>query len=323
MVNRSKLSKIGIGTWGIGGFATKNSDNNDFDQIEALSTAIQKGLNYIEISMWAAEGYCAYILSEAIKDSRVNRENLFITYVGYPYNINSLNELETELDKFLKLINSDYVNSFQSSSSTYSKFGQKPTDEFVRKLLDKGKSYYTSFTNGNLEMIKKYKESFQDKLIAHEVCFNFEIRINEDLGILDFARKSNILSVIYQPLRRNRTMLKNWPLLVELSKKYNKTQNQIILNWIVNKGFLPLVKTSNLKHLKENLSSLKFNIDPLDLKKLNEFRPPNWNVPNVDWTRTGDGKLDGNGIYIDQLSNIFDEEYEKQLNKNGVNSARI
>ena len=25
----------------------------------------------------------------------------------------------------------------------------------------------------------------------------------------------------------------------------------------------------------------------------------------------GDGKIDGDGIYIDQLPNIFDEEYDK------------
>ena len=32
----------------------------------------------------------------------------------------------------------------------------------------------------------------------------------------------------YQPLRRNRTANRNYPLLIELSNKYNKTQNQIL-----------------------------------------------------------------------------------------------
>ena len=290
----------------MGGFATKNPNNDDGGQIKALKTAIQRGLNYIETNMWAAEGHGAWILSEAIKGSGVSRDDLFIVFVGYPYNVGTIFELESLLDKFLKLLNSDYVDSFQSSMSTYSKFGEDKTNGFVKKILQSGKARFTSFTNGNLETIEKYKKVFEDRLIAHEVCFNFEIRLNEDMGITDFAKKWGILNVVYQPLRRNRTALQNWPLLVNLAKKYNKAQNQIILNWIIRKGFLPLVKTDNLDHLEENLKSLEFEIDQKDFSDIDSFRIGS-DLPKIDWSRSGNGKIDGDGIYVDQLPNIIDE----------------
>lgn len=41
---------------------------------------------------------------------------------------------------------------------------------------------------------------------------------------------------------------------------------------------------------------------------LNAFRPPHYHKPQVYW---GDA---GQGVRIDQLSNIFDEDYDKQTN---------
>jgi diketogulonate reductase-like aldo/keto reductase len=315
MIQLKSLSKIGIGSWGIGGFAEKNPDNPDAKQIDALVCAMQKGLNYIEINMWSAEGYSAYLFSEALKKSGVKRDNIFITFVGYPYNTESLSELENLLDNFLEMINSDYVDSFQSSCSTISKFDKDETYKMIARFMQDGKSRYTSFTNGNIEMIKEYKSIFKDKFIMHEVCFNFEIRENYDLGIIPFCKKNKILNTIYQPLRRNRTAMRNWPLLVELSKKYKKTQNQIILNWIYSKGYLPIVKSENKKHIDENIQALDFNINKRDLKKLDNFRPPKWVTPKIDWTRLGDNEINGDGVFIDKLPNIFDEEYDKIMNK--------
>ena len=311
-IRGNKLFPIGIGTWGIGGFAEKNPNNPDDKQIEAMAHAIQKGLNYIEMNMWSAEGYSAFLLSKAIKKSGVNRKDLFITFVGYPYNVETLDELEKLLDKFLTMIKSDYVDSFQTSAFT-AKLGEEETNNRVEDLLKKGKCRYTSFTNGNLEIIKKYKSLFNDKLIAHEVCHNFEIRENWDNGIIPWAIENDILTVIYQPLRRNRTALRNWPLLVELSRKYNKAQNQIILNWLCSKGFLPLNKSENIEHINENIAALDFKMEDSDLKQIDEFRPPQWITPKIDWSRSGDGKIDGDGLYVDQLPNIFDEEYDKIL----------
>ena len=311
VVNGKKLFPIGIGTWGIGGFAQKDPNNPDEKQIEALVYALQKGLNYIEVSMWAAEGHCAYLLSEAIKRSGVKREDIFITFVGYPHNVDSVIELGNLLDRFLEMLNINYVDSFQISPSGVAKFGYKDICNTVKKLLEIEKCHYTSLTNGDQNIIKKYKTLFKDKFIAQEVCFNFEIRENFDLRIIPWNEDNNILTVVYQPLRRNRTAIRNWPLLVELSKKYKRTQNQIILNWIYSKGFLPLVKSENISHIDENIQALEFKVDKDDLKKLDEFRPPNWFTPKIDWTYLGDGKIDGDGVFVDQLPNIFDEEYDK------------
>ena len=78
-------------------------------------------------------------------------------------------------------------------------------------------------------------------------------------------------------------------------------------NWIASKGLLPLPKSATISHIDEHLVSTTFNIDQIDLDKLDTFRPPHYKKPQVYWGAKGDG------VRIDQLSNVFDEDYDKQV----------
>jgi len=172
-------------------------------------------------------------------------------------------------------------------------------------MISKGTFRYTSITNENLDLLRKYHEFFKDKLISHEVGYNFEVRENEIEGTIPYANMNNIKTVIFQPLRRNRTANRNWPILVELSKKYGKTQNQLILAWLISKNMLPLTKSETIEHINEYIDVVNLKLDIEDIKKLDEFKL-NYVSPKVDWEKTGDG------IDVSQLSNVFDEEYDKQ-----------
>ena len=100
---------------------------------------------------------------------------------------------------------------------------------------------------------------------------------------------------------RNRTAKRNYPLLLELSKKYNKTQNQIILNWIIKeKGIKAIIKCTNIERIDENLEALKFEMEKTDYEKLNNFRNKEFDNVKIDWYYTGEG------VTIDQLANQFE-----------------
>ncbi len=85
MVDKHSLSKIGIGAWGLGGFATNDPNNSDKRQTDAVAYAIQKGINFVEINFWNSQGHSIDILSHAIKKSDVPREKLFFVQAIYDY----------------------------------------------------------------------------------------------------------------------------------------------------------------------------------------------------------------------------------------------
>ena len=206
----------------------------------------------------------------------------------------------------LKLFDTNYIDTFQFTGSVFSEFGFDKCTRFINKMLGNNTFRYTSITNESLELLQKYHNLFGDRLFSHEVCINFEVRDNFDLGMIPYADKNNIKTVAYQHLRRNRTALRNWPLLIELSKKYKKSQNQIILSWLISNNYLPLTKSESINHINEYLEAQNIVLDREDLQKMNDFRVPNYKSPKIDWNKSGDG------IDVSQLSNVFDEEYEKQ-----------
>jgi len=306
MISKSRLSKIGIGTWGVGGFAKRNIENNDEKQIDAIAYMLKHGMNYVELNIWSAEGHSVGLVSKAIKKSNIGRDNLFLSQAIYSYTAPSLILAKKELDTCLKTFKTDYMDSLSLNEAAIATIGYEQVIDWLKQLFKDKIIRYVNLNNPSFERIIEMKKVFGDKIFSIEIGFNFEIRENVKNGIIDFADKNNILCVIYQPLRRNRTALRNWPILVELSNKYHKTQNQIILNWICSKGFLPLTKSETVAHIKEHLNSVQFAMDQTDLKRLDEFQPPNYTPPHPYWG------IAGEGIRVDQLSNVFDEDFDKQ-----------
>lgn len=306
MINKQNLSKIGIGTWGIGGFAERNPNNDDKKQVEALIYMLQNGLNYIEINYWTAQGHSFELVKQAIDQSGVKRGDIFLSQSIYAYTAPDLDASKKELEDTLKLFGTDYIDSLALSSGLVEEIGQDNVFTWLKQLVAEKKIRFVNLNNPSIEQLQIVHKTLGQSLFSIEVGYNFEIRENDDSGILGYATKNGILPVIYQPLRRNRTANHNWPLLAELSKKYSKTQNQILLNWIVSLGYLPLTKSESIDHIKEHLDSLSFQIDQSDLDRMTQFRPPNYKKPQVYWGAQGEG------VRIDQLSNVFDDDYAKQ-----------
>jgi len=303
MIDKHNLSKLGIGAWGIGGFAEHDPDNNDELQIKAIAYSLKKGMNLIEVNFWNSEGYSVEIIRKAIKKARIDRGKYFIAQAIYNYNLDTIEDVKKEFELCLEKFKTPYIDSLQFPLTAFKKYGFKKLVSLVENYLADEKIRYTSLTNCNLEYLKKYHQIFKEKLFSHELCYSFEIRENEKLGITDYALKHNIINIPYQPLRRNRTAQRNWPLLVNLSKKYDKTQNQIILNWLVSKGFYPLIKSETISHIDENLAALDFKMKQEDLDKLNNFKVPEYKTPKIDWWMTE------GGVTMHALPNIFDENY--------------
>ena len=169
----------------------------------------------------------------------------------------------------------------------------------MKRLVDAGKVRYLGISNCNLEQLEEINSNV--KIDFFEGVYNLECKINEDIGILDYCIKNNITFIPYQVLRRNKTALKNYPILVELSNKYSKTQNQILLNWIIKeKNMKPMIKCTNIERINQNIEAMNFEMEKEDYKRLNDFRNIEFDNVKIDWNATGEG------ISIDQLANQFE-----------------
>ena len=289
MVNKKEIFPIGIGTWDI----NYKDISKDLD---ALVYSFLNGQNYLSLYMLYNNGEVVRQIKKFIE--LVDRNKLFIN-VNLEPTIKKNKDIEKQLDAYLEILDIDYVDSLQIHSPKFTEIPLIDVYKEINRLVGIGKVRYIGISNVNLEQLIEINNIV--KIDFFEGVYNLECKIYEDSKVLKYCKDNDIQFICYQPLRRNRTAIKNYPVLVELAKKYNKTQNQIILNWIFKeKGIMPLIKSTNIDRISENIFSIEFEMTKEDYAKLNEFRNNKFDEVKIDW----DGNDDG--VTIDQLANQFE-----------------
>lgn len=290
-MNKNNIFPLAIGTYGLGATRSESwEDNNselviDEEEMNALIYSYEQGQNFIETSYIYAGGQTMKFISEFLK--RVDRNKLFIT-IKIENFIERVEDIEEQLDKYLNILEIEYADSILLHTPKASKIPLEDSYKELKRLVSIGKSRNVSASNLNINQLKTIVEELNIDLFSFEGLYNLECKQNEDVGILDYCKKHNILFINYQPFRRNRTANHNYSLLVELANKYNKTQNQILLNYYIKeKNIIPITKANKIEHIKLNLEALDFVMEKEDYERLNEFRCEEFDKLEVDWEDKG------------------------------------
>ncbi len=72
------LPKIGFGTWKIGGGSSADL-KADPVSMAALTSALEVGYTHFDTAEYYAAGHSEELIGRAIRESKIKRENLFIT----------------------------------------------------------------------------------------------------------------------------------------------------------------------------------------------------------------------------------------------------
>ncbi len=284
-MDKNNIFKIGIGTWKI------DPDNFEND-LEALKFSFDLGQNYLPLSMLYNNGKVVEKMHKFIK--LVGRENLFICANLERY-VEKIEDVENQLNQYLNMLELDYVDCFQIHTFAVCKIPMLDIYKEINRLVEIGKVKYIGVSNVNLEQLKQITNIV--KIDFFEGVYNLDCKYYENSGLIEYCNNHDILFTAYQTLRRNRIAQKNYSFLVELADKYHKTQNQIMINWIVKeKGIIPLIKSTNISRIKENIAALDFEMEKADYELLDEFQNEKINTIQINWN-------DESGITIDQLPN--------------------
>lgn len=304
MVELKDLHPIGIGTWTISK-ATYEKD------IKGLLYSFEKGQNSIECNASYLAGESLDVVADFIK--QIDRDKIFINAV-MTYGVKCADDVYKFLDLYLKKLGTDYVDciTYGATLDFLEKEGFDPSDylKVVKDLQKQGKTRFIGMSNLSPEDYGKY-----GPFDHFEGCYGLETKVYEDNGVLKKAGNS---FVAYQPLRRNRTAKMNYQILIKLAQKYQKTQNQIILNWIIkHKNVRVLCKCTDVVHVDENLESLDFEMDQADYDKLDKFRQPFFDDLKVKF------RDDEEGVLIHQVPNQDPLGKEKYIASYGTSKETM
>ena len=257
-MNKEKIFKIGIGTWKI------DPDNFERD-LDALNYSFELGQNYLPLSMLYNNGKVVEKMRDFIK--MAGRENIFLCANLERY-VENISDVENQLNSYLKILDIDYIDCFQIHTFGVCKIPMIEVYKEINRLVELGKVKHIGVSNVNLEQLKQINSV--SKIEFFEGVYNLDCKYYENTGLIDYCKENNIIFTVYQSLRRNKIAQKNYDFLKQLSEKYNKTQNQVMINWIVKeKEIIPIIKSTNKDRIKENIESLDFKMEKEDYEVLN------------------------------------------------------
>jgi len=284
----NNIYPIGIGTY-------KLDLENKEKSLKGLLYSVEKGQNLMSTSLVYDNYNVVDFLQEFFKI--VPKDNIFLTCHLERY-IEKKEDIEKQLDEYLKRMKIDYVDALQVHASYVSKIPLIETYAEINRLVKKGKVRHLSVSNSSLQELQELVNNF--KIFSFEGVYNLECKLYENIGLIDYCKENDIKFVCYQALRRNRIANKNYPFLVEMANKYGKTQNQILLNWLIKcKNVNSLIKSTSIENIDSNLEALNFEISKEDIDILNNFQHEGFNSVEIDWDESK------GGVTIDQLSNQF------------------
>jgi diketogulonate reductase-like aldo/keto reductase len=266
-LNNLTLPKIGFGTWNIGGGSSPNLKLDSAHRI-ALRSALEVGYTHFDTAEMYADGHAEELLGQAIRESNVKRENLFITSKVMPSHLR-YDDVLRACDKSLQKLGMEYIDLYLIH---WPSAGSKYDDTFqaLNKLVRDGKVKHLGVSNFNLKLLKQAQELSETPIVTNQVPYSLSDRSYVKNGVLEYCQKNNIFLTAYEPLdkgnvRKNKT-------LEAIAKTHNKTIYQIALAWVISQpNIITIPMSTNPSHIKENFEAGEIELSDDEISGLNRL----------------------------------------------------
>ena len=256
---------------------------------EVIYQSIKDGTRLIDTaSKYGNEEEVGKGIKRAIEEEIVKRDDLFIVTKCW---ISEKEDPEKALRQSLVRLGLDYVDLYLDHWPSGKCYGGKEDFKLVsmkemwpkmENLVDQGLTKSIGVSNYNVQNLLIILSICKIKPAVDEVEFHPYL-YQKDLK--EFCDKIGITIFAYNPLvkgsycknRHEKIMnekgldLLNEDIIKNLSHKYGKTPGQIVLNWHIHFGIVPIPGTSNPERMKENLESTKFTLDENDIQSISSL----------------------------------------------------
>ncbi|TCB59704.1 2,5-didehydrogluconate reductase DkgB [Acinetobacter terrae] len=237
------VPKFGLGTFRLSGQTV----------IDSVKSALEVGYRAVDTAqIYANETE----VGQAIAESQVNRDQLFITTKIWTENY-APEKLIPSLKDSLRKLRTDAVNLTLIHWPAPKLWVSIP--ELMQTLLEakqQGLTEHIGISNFNIELTQQAIDSIGLEHIATN-----QIELSPYLQnhrLVDFLQAQNIDVASYMTLAYGKVL--NDPLLQDIAAQHQASSAQIALAWALQKGFAVIPSSTNREHLIANLRAQKIQL---------------------------------------------------------------
>ena len=243
--NNLECPVVGIGTFMLSPADAENS----------VREALKMGYRLIDTAN-------AYVNERAVgrgmKESNVNREEIFLSTKLWPSEYENPNAVDETLERLgVEYVDLLYIH--QPAGNWLAGYRQ------LEKAYQEGKAKAIGISNFEGKYIAELETQWEIvpqfiQVEAHPYFTQTELRKTLD--------KYGIRLMSWYPLGHGDKSLINEPVFAELGKKYLKTPAQVILRWHIQMGFVVIPGSKNVDHIRDNLNILDFTLTDEEMAEI-------------------------------------------------------
>jgi diketogulonate reductase-like aldo/keto reductase len=264
------VAAIGLGTWNMGG--RESPDYRDDERlIEAISYAVELGMNHIDTAEMYAAGHAEELVGEAVK--QFSRDEVFIATKVWPSNLR-YEDVIRSCRRSLERLQLKHVDLYMVHWPN-PRIPLQETMKAMEKLVKDGLVRYIGVSNFDVELLEEAMNALKrEEIVANQVEYSLEAR-EVERELIPFCERNGITVTAYTPLGKGRIPAEaasNTPrgkILAEMAQRYGKTPVQIALNWVIwRPNVITIPKAARKEHLEENAGAAGWRLTEEDYKRL-------------------------------------------------------
>lgn len=260
--NGVEIPKLGLGTWMI----------EDDVVADAVKKAVEIGYRHVD----TAQAYQNERgVGEGIRESGVARAELFVT-TKLDAGIKSYEDAKAAIEGSLETMGLDYIDlMIIHSPQPWQNFAGD--DRFFEGNLAAWKALEEAYDAGKLRAIgvSNFQKEDLENLISNASVKPMLNQIlthvsNTPFELIDFIKSNDMLVEAYSPVGHGKIFDNEE--IKSMAEKYNVSIAQLCIRYVLQLGLLPLPKTANPDHMKNN-ADVDFEISAEDMETLKNAEP--------------------------------------------------
>ena len=252
--NGIEIPALGLGTYKIG--------RTHEDVYNAVRTALDLGYRHIDTAT-------LYInekpIGKAIRESGIPREDIFITTKLWGSDILN-NQILEAFDGSLHNLGIDYLDLYLVHWP--GKGMIESTWKEMEKIYMSGKVKSIGLSNHLIHHMEEVLKTATITPVVNQVELHPYLTQGD---VIDYCKKHNIVPEAWSPLGSSKVPLLKDEVLIWIGGKYGKSPAQVVLRWNIQKGIVPIPKSSNEERQAENLNIFDFELTEEEIKQIDKL----------------------------------------------------
>jgi len=261
----AELPALGLGTY----------DLDDDETADSVRAALDAGYGHID----TAEGYRnEAVIGDALAASDVDRDDAFLTSKVLAKNLNYESVIES-CEASLDRLGTDYLDLYLIHWPNPA-ISLRETLRAMAELRDRGLVRDVGVSNFSAYQLSCAHHISDVPIAVNQIEFHPWF---QRPNLVDYCRESDTVIEAAAPL--GRTDVFGDEVVAELAEQYDKHPAQVIIRWAVDRGVVPLPRSSTPDHVRAN-ADLDWALDEADRRRLDgrDRDAPVYDTPARDWT---------------------------------------